>query len=195
MTPTEKYFYELKKAADVRFSDGIIAELRKLEPVDAFRALAKAGCVMDIESFFKYATGPAYVEIASLMPEIKQLVPAVIRQAVKEGYCQTLCNETLFDVAAARYDRAPVDLMQKLAEASIVGPVREERIITATLSGNLPKFAVDSNVEIGHSGVEKVALAEKYAAYKLSAVHAILGSHTDTDVDSVVAIVAAQNLL
>ena len=195
VTPTEKYFYELKKAADVRFSDGIIAELRKLEPVDAFRALAKAGCVMDIESFFKYATGPAYVEIASLMPEIKQLVPAVIRQAVKEGYCQTLCNETLFDVSAARYDRVPVDLMQKLAEASIVGPVREERIITATLSGNLPKFAVDSNVEIGHSGVEKVALAEKYAAYKLSAVHAILGSHTDTDVDSVVAIVAAQNLL
>ena len=194
ITPTEKYFYELRKAACAQVSDKVIEELRKLEPREAFRVLAKAGAVLDVESFFKYAMGPMYAEVAPLIPAIKQAVPAVIRESVQHGNCQELCNDGTFDVSM-RDPRLPVALLQKCAEYSIVGPIREERIIYATLTGAVPKIAVDSSQGIMHNGVEIAALATKYAAYKLSALEALLDNCTDTDVDTVIAITAAQNLI
>lgn len=196
-TPGDQYFYELRKAAGTCLDDTTLAELRKFEPKVAFSMLAKSGIVLDVPSFFKYAMGPAFTEIAALIPEIAGAVSIVISDAVKNSACQKICNDCTFDVSTDTpyRNQVPVGLNEKLASAGAVGTVMEERIIGVTLSRNIPKFAVDNEIQTGFNTPGTVVLAEKYAAYELSAVEAILGFHKDTDVDSVLAITAAQNLV
>lgn len=197
-TPGDRYFYELRKAAGVQLDDATLSSLREFEPQTALHAMAKAGVVLDVPSFFKYAMGDSYDEIASLISEVTSLVPTVIADAVKNGECQKICNDCTFDVSMGlpgTRTMMPKALSDKLAAAAIVGPAREERIIAVTLDGSTPKFAVDNQRRIGFTTPGTVVLAEKYAAYKLSAIEAMLGFHKDTDVDSVLAIAAAQNLM
>lgn len=195
-TPVAHYFYELRKAAGAEISDAALEQLRVLRPADAFQTLAKAGALLTVPQFFKYATGAQYGEVEPLIPAVMLAVPQVIDNAVKLGECQTLCNDCTFDVSLERMARnIPPQLSLKLAEASIVGHNRDSRIITATLDGKITKIAVDSNGGIMFNRGEIVGLACKYAAYQLSAVDAIIGLHPDTDADSVLAVAAAQNLL
>lgn len=194
-TSTDRYFYELRKAADTDLDDGTITKLREYEPRDVFAALAKVGAVLSPRSFFKYAMGIDYGEIAPLIPSVVRAVPAVIERLVKEGECQKVCNDHTFDVAPATRG-IPTTLIQKLASVTLCGNGCSERVIAATLENGIPKFAVDNTHDMSLNTVETVALAEKYAAYKLSAIEAILGLQpVDTDVDSVRALAAAQNLV
>jgi hypothetical protein len=193
-TPKDRYFYELRKAAGVSLSDEVLTKLREYEPAVAFNALARSGVILDVPSFFKYAMGDTYSEIAPLIDTIAATVPVVLDTAVKQGDCQRLCNDCTFDVAENRATQIPYHLLNKLAAASLVGPCRDERIIAVTLDGNIPKFAVDKEQRMGFNIPEIVVLAEKYAAYKLSALTAVLGFHKDTDVDSLIAVAATQNL-
>lgn len=195
-TPVAHYFYELRKAAGADISDTTLEQLRVLSTRDAFGALAKAGAVLTVPQFFKYAMGPQFNEVEPLLGAVAAAVPAVIENAVKAGECQVLCNDCTFDVAVDHMSRnVPPQLSTKLAEAAIVGHNRDARVITATLDGKITKIAVDTSDQIMFNRGEIVGLALKYAAYQLSAVDAIIGLHHDTDADSVLAVAAAQNLL
>lgn len=194
-TPVDRYFYELRKAAGAELCDHTIDLLRGCDPRDAFQALARAGVVLTVPQFFKYATGAQYSEMESMIPSIQAAVPAAISQAVKEGECQRLCNDSTFDVVTQHARAIAPELQVKLAEASVLGHERDARIITATLDGKITKIAVDSSDRIVFNTHEIVVVAEKYASYQLAAVEAIIGLHPDTDADSVLAVVAAQNLL
>jgi len=85
----------------------------------------------------------------------------------------------------------------KLADAAIVGAARDTRIIETTITGNTSNFVVDKRASIELNTPESVVLAAKYAAYELSAIDAILSRHndSDTDLDSLAATAAAQNLM
>jgi len=197
-TASARYFMELVKAADVKLADADIERLRQYEPADVFTAMAKVGTVLDVRSFFKYALGPQYSEIEPIVGDVAAAVPLVMRDAVKAGDCQRMCNDATFD-GASPYRctplRIPADLYMKVAEASFVGRVVDERVINATLDRKIVKIAVDTGASIGFNTHGTVGLAEKYAAYKLAAVKAVLEFHKDTDVDSVLALAAAQNLI
>lgn len=197
-TASARYFMELAKAADAKLADADIERLRQYEPADVFTAMAKAGAVLDVRSFFKYALGPQYSEIEPIVGDVAAAVPRVMRDAVKAGDCQRMCNDTAFDGASPYRSlslRIPADLYTKVAEASFVGRVVDERVISATLDRKIVKIAVDTDAGIGFNTHGTVGLAEKYAAYKLAAVKAVLEFHKDTDVDSVLALAAAQNLI
>lgn len=191
------YLYELRKAAGAKLPDSVIARLREFEPTAAFTAMAKAGMVMDVESFFKYAMGPEYPQLQDLMPEISLAVPRVMKTAVDSGTCQNLCNVSTFDVPERQSYMAgevPGSLIVKMASAAVVGQPRDERIIAATVEQKNIKLAVDTAKKIESNTALTEALAEKYAAYQLSAIDAVLSFH-DTDPDYVRAISAAQNLM
>lgn len=195
-TPVAHYFYELRKAANAEIPDAVLEQLRVLSTRDAFQTMAKAGALLTVPQFFKFAMGPQYREVEPLIPAITRAVPRVVDAAVKAGECQVLCNDCTFDVDCERMARnIPPQLVLKLAAAGIVGPSRDTRIIMATLDGKTTKIAVDSSSEILFNRGEIVGLARKYAAYQLAAIDAIIGLHPDTDADSVLAVAAAQNLL
>ena len=194
-----RYYFELRKAAGARLDDATIKQLREFEPKVAFAALAKASCILDPASFFKYAMGIDYGEIAQYVPGAIKAVPVVMERLVKEGECQRVCNDCTFDVAIDKVNlrAVPLNLMRELSKQAATGPARDERVIAATLDGFVPGFTVDKTGHSCFNDPVTVALAEKYAAYKVAAVDAILVSHhdDDTDSDSVRAIAAAQNLV
>ena len=120
-----------------------------------------------------------------------------MKKAVDSGTCQNLCNVSTFDVPDRRAypsREVPGSLITKLASASIVGQPMVERVIAATVEQKNIKFAVDTSNKIESNTTLTEALAEKYAAYQLSAIDAVLSLH-DTDPDYVRAISAAQNLM
>jgi hypothetical protein len=193
-TSTERYFWELRKAANCRMEDGDIEALRRLEPEIALWKLAQAGVIMDVESFYKYAMGLDGGDIAEHIPAVSQAVKGVYTRLLKEGTCQTVCNDNLFDVTVDRYDLLDRSPIQKVASVTFLGSARDHRVIQNTID----------NCEIGIDTFEKMSfnvdmtvgkLAEKYAAYKLAAVNAIIEIHGDTDVNALLAMAAAQNLV
>lgn len=194
-----RYYFELRKAAGARLDDATIKQLRCFEPKVAFATLAKAGVILDPSSFFKYAMGIDYGEIAPYVPDAIKAVPGCMERLVKEGDCQRVCNDCTFDVAIDRTSlrAVPLNLIRELSTKAATGSVRDERVIAVTLDGNIPSFTVDGNRKSCNNGSVTVALAEKYAAYKIAAVEAVLACHPDrdTDSDSVRAIAAAQNLI
>lgn len=195
-TPVDRYFYELRKAAGAELDDDAIEALRRASPRDAFSALAKAGTVLTVRDFFKYAMGPSLHEIEPYLAGAAAMVGPVIDNAIKAGECQKLCNDSTFDVDDDVFGHGVgADVYAKLAQAAIIGPARDERIIMATLGEKVVKLAVDIGTRIEFNTHETVVLAEKYAAYELSAVDAMLRLHKDTDLNSVAAVVAAQNLM
>lgn len=198
VSPVEQYRFELRKAAS-HLPDSTILKLRTLEPKVAFAALADAGVVMDPPSFFKYAMGLDYGAIAQWAALAIAAVPAAISSLVKSGECQKVCNDATFDVLVDSYTQraVPLSLRGELDQYSCCGQTCEDRILVATMQDGAPKFAVDRFSETCLNVPETVALAEKYAAYQIAAVDAIVESHKgrDTDQDSVRAIAAAQNLV
>ena len=197
-TASDRYFLELAKAASFELDDAVIERLRTLAPADAMATLAKAGCVMDPRSFFKYALGPQYTEAEPLMAEVSAAVPGVMSAAVKAGQCQKLCNDSRFSAGDAHrcvVGRVPGSAFVKLAASAFVGPSAEERVIDATARGKTFKIAVDTKTQMSLNTSRTVGLAEVYAAYKLAAVADVLEFHKDTDTDSVLALAAAQNLI
>jgi hypothetical protein len=194
-TPTERYQWELRKAATGRLDDDTIVALRKYEPEDVLYKLAKAGIVLDVDSFFKYAMGSDYGEIAPFMDEVRSTVKGIYTRLDKSGACQNACNETAYDVDVTRYDAPVNELSPKVAAAAtFIGPAMEQRIIDTTINKN--EITLDSDYEKGSNcNLTVNGLCEKYAAYKLAAIRAIESFDKNTDTDTLVAIATAQNLV
>jgi len=194
-THVERYLWELRKAASGQLPDALIDGLRKYDPADAFYKLARLGVVLDVDSFYKYAMGTNYGELAVYMPEVRQAVKGMFLRLDKSASCADVCNDNTFDVDTMRLVPPVPELTVKAAEAAtLVGPAMEQRIIDATIRND--EIALDSDYEKGSNcNVTIQALCEKYAAYKLAAIQAIAALNRDTDTDALVAVATAQNLV
>ena len=196
-TASERYTWELRKAAAARLSDEVIDELRKYEPQDVLHKLAKHSVILDAESFFKYAMGLDYGEIAPFIPAVIKSVNGVYTRLEKAAECQSVCNDTTFDILIAAHQARSVGpgFSVKVAlDATFAGTPMEQRIIDATINNR--EIALDRSDEIESNGNLTVnTLAAKYAAYKLSAIKAAISLNKDTDTDALVAVAAAQNLI
>jgi len=201
LTVGERYTWELCKAASVTMDDSLIEELRKHEPKEVFAKLASKGIIMDVNSFFKYAMGLDYGDVAEYMPGVRDRVGGVFYRMHKCGECQNACNDRTFDVSETdRFSNVPV-ITEKVAEAlAMVGPCMEQRVIDMTIKQG-EAFAdlhmkLDTKHEIeSNATLTMDALAEKYAAYKLSAIQAVQSFNKNTDTNALIAIAAAQNLV
>jgi hypothetical protein len=190
-THQDRYFWELRKAASCP-DDQTIEELRCYEPADVWAGLAKAGVVLSAPAFYKYAFGTDYGEAKDFIAEVIQRTHTICSDVVKAGECQQVCNDTTFDVNPQRCG-VPAPLLRKVAMSTLIGTPAEERVIQQTIARENVKIAVDLSSEIEfNTNQGLVAVAVKYAAYKVAAAEAILKSH-DTDRDTVLAVMAAQN--
>ena len=196
-TLDERYLETLLKSADVSLDDDVVRTLRMFDPADVFTAMAKVGAVMDVRSFLKYAFGTQYGEIADAVPDTVTEVRNIFSKLAEAGECQVVCNDASFDVDTARTHNVPASVLVKVAAAcGFTGPVVEERILSAVIDNKTVKIAVDKSAKIrSNENYKALVLATKYAAYKLAAVEAITEKHRDTDIETVCAGLAAQNLV
>ena len=195
-TKDEKYLFEMRKLAALRVPDGMLGALREYGPRDVFGALADAGVVLDARSFFKYAMGPDYAAVEPYVAEVEKVASSVLEKAAS-GSCSALCNETEFDpYPSDDFRRKPLPgvLVAKLAEYGMDNPA--QKILDVTLSGGTPRFRVDETPDNGVSSLVSTKLAEKYVAYKLAAVDAVLNSRygVNRNKNHLAAISAAQDL-
>lgn len=193
----DRYLFELRKLASLQVPDDMLTTLREYGPRDAFGALADAGVILDARSFFKYAMGPSYSEVEPYLSNIEQAVREVIEKAAEEGCGAGLCLNTEFDPFPAgdlRSRPLPRDFVEKLASYGVDDAV--SKIMAVTLSGETPRFRVDEKPENGVSSSVSVKLAEKYVAYKLAAIDAVLNSRygVNRNKNHLAAVTAAQDL-
>jgi hypothetical protein len=198
-TSDERYMWELRKAASAKLSNEVVERLRNFEPQDVFYALAKKAVVLDVDTFFKYAMGMDYGDAAPFVPGVRALVPGIFTRIEKDGRCQQACNDTTFDVdtRTTRYGTSPLSGYEKTAHDAGFFPLAVDgRIISATLDGINPEIRLDKLERIS-SNVDNttVALAEKYAAYKLAAVTAIGELNENTDNNALLMLSATQNFV
>ena len=194
-TSSDRYFWELRKAAGIDINQAMLDALRLLEPEHAMFKLAKSGVILSPTAFYKYALGGEYSKIEDLIPHLKAAVGGVYSRLVKEGRCQVICNDSTFDVDSGRVFIAGINSaeLDKMASmATFVGPLMEQRVIDSTIKSANCKLVIDSSSgNVLNDGM--LRLAEKYAAYKLSAVKAIVELGRDTDTDALLALAVAQN--
>jgi len=173
VTARDGFLYEFRKIAADALPDETISRLRE-EPVrNAMSDLALAGIVMDVPTFFKYATGDDYEKVVQpYMKQVEKAVPAVLSSLVKSSSVSKLCNDTTYD-AFPDLDR--VYTMRKTAEL-ISESARSipERIIMATIDPKNVEYNLDNPTEtrVNDGVVEK--LAEAYLSYELSAIDAVV---------------------
>jgi hypothetical protein len=187
-TVSERYLWELRKAAAVEYTDEQIQALRNLEPEQALHKLARMQVVLPAPVFFKYAFGLDYGELAPHMPQILEYIRrGNFIQLEKCGLYQGACTNSYFDVdpmqslgyAHLQDSRLVDDALSK--EASFTDPLVNQRVIEKTIAGESPKiqeYAGDMKISAADLPiVEKTA--EIYAAYKLSALRDIRKSTGD----------------
>jgi hypothetical protein len=197
VTAGERYYWHLPKAASTKLDDTVIEQLRAHEPDDVFAGLSKIGVVLDVDSFYKYAFGTDYGDVAPYMDGVRRAVRTVFSHAVKTGETSGVCNERIFDVDSrdARLRTLGAGLVSKAASATAVGPEMEQRIVDGTIAGTKNEMALDNNTKVAFNGDSTMScLAAKYAAYKLAAVIAVLDQHQNTDNEALHAYAVAQNL-
>ena len=201
---TAQYTWELRKAATYKLSDAEIDALRRMEPVQAFAKLAELGVILPAESFFKYAFGLDYGELAPHMPQVLDYVRnGLFLQLEKSGLYQDACTNSYFDVdplSGAYYscvqDSDPWTSTKAalLKEATFVGQAVIQRVIEKTIAGEAPKIVERTQMKIATADLPVVEkTAEVYAAYKLSAVQAIK-ARGKVDEHTLIALSAAQDL-
>jgi len=198
-TPVERYVWELRKAAAADVDTEALDQLRSYEPKDVFLKLAKHGIILDVTSFFKYAMGPDYSEVEPYMDGVQGATRRIYSRLLKESECQEVCNNGTFDVDSRSYRSLTVldEPVHKIASAiSFTGTSVDQRIIDNTINEFKYEIEVDKLTKIGSNCSQTIELlAEKYAAYKLSAIKAIAELNNDTDTDALIALAVAQNVI
>lgn len=176
----DRFLVQLCKIASHPLKDSTIDKLRELDPGAAFRVLGDAGVVMDSTSFFKYAMGDDFNTVKPYLNGVSQKVAEVLKEAKDASCLQKLCNDLNFDAwplgCSFPVSRQNLfELKEELKEASCIDSL-EDSVVSATIKGTRPNFVVDnSSIKILNGYVTK-KLAEKYAAYKLAAIDAVITS-------------------
>jgi hypothetical protein len=199
----DRFLWDLRKAAAWDLSDAQIDSLRDGDPNRVFETFARRGIVMSAPTFFKFALGADYGELAPQMGAILADVgDSMYTRLHKEGAYQRVCRNSYFDVDTEQVTGYGVwqhDGLSKIAAAEIaelgafVGSTLDSRIIEATICDRQPEVAViQKSAAVGshmHRG------AEIYAAYKLSALNAICSCNKQANADTLLALAAVQNMM
>lgn len=203
-THYERYLWNMPKAAAWDLPDDVIDDLRRDSPEDVLGKLAQHGVILSAPAFFKFAMGADYGAIKDSIGDILAHVRSgLYSNLYKQGGYQRVCRNTYFDVDADRaalygmgeHGSASYAAVVKTASAgSFVGHDVDQRIIEATVHGRQPvcnvlTFSKSAGVEGVHRG------AEIYAAYKLSALDAVMSCHDGENKDRLLALAAAQNMV
>jgi len=198
-TAADRYLNELLKSATCSIPDAIIDQLRAERPADVLRKLAACGVVMDADSFFKYAFGLDYGDVADSMPAIRaDIENALFSRLHKSGAYQKVCCNNYFDVDnvnTVRYGLGRLRCEEGVKAASVACSFRgdsvKDRIVNMTIQGFKP--TVIKRGSCVESGAAPGGGACVYAAYKLSAVRSIgLGGEES---GRAVALAVAQNMV
>ena len=187
ITTKDKYLWELRKVAASSLDSETIESLRRLPPKLAFSVLGNSGVIMDVPTFFKYAMGPEYDTVKEYIPGVSVKVASIIEDSVDNNDCQTICNDTTFDTDLKYRD---AKLESKLASAALTNDLKN-KILIATIDNKIPNWNIDKRLKVCSNGIID-KLAEKYAAYELSAIDAVLQGRND--ITQTIALTATHNL-
>lgn len=197
LLPSERFMQELKKAACCKLTDDQITTLRDYEPRAVFTKLAEKGIVLDPESFFKYAFGCDYGSLKDKMQDIIYTTRNnLFDNLVKKGQYRLVCNNSYFDVdtnSHLGYITDNVKLGNYISN-NLVEPMSfshesiGRRVIANTINGVKVAMAPCGDREIEP---DVKAAADIYAAYKLSALTAIVDSGA-VDKDLLLKVAAVQ---
>ncbi len=204
-------FAPVAKAAESAFDDRTVDVLRRMPVKEAMAFLADRGAFMGPDAFCKYAMGPGSSEYAAV-GRFADAVGSLASQAVKEAAWLDrfdLASPGVFD--CDRFTSRPSRRFQEVAEAaeavkaaSFTDGANVGRLVADRGPSEKRAAArVDGGREICFNSISKpvLAVALKYAEYKVSALNAALNGATDAgwrsqygSRDSLLALVAAQDL-
>ena len=197
----DSVMWELRKAASTRtFDDNTIEQLRVYEPGDTFYKLAENHIVMDPVTFFKYATGSQYSELAPYMDKVEQAVSGIFSKLEKSGELVALCASSEYDADIP--DRfslysTPQQLTSVVKDARDRGTFEiksaSHRVVEATVDGVPAELIIDKNAENFENELVKT-LAAKYGMYKLAAAYAMQTLSGELE-ERQLALIAAQNVI
>ena len=203
--PADRYLWELRKAASYTLPDATVDQLRRYDPDRVFAMMVHNGIVLDAPTFFKYAMGTDYGELAADMPAIMERTHGKLFSNLhKSGAYQRVCRNAYFDVDTnllsaygVGHDNELAQLgREKLASAAaFVGPVVAGRIIDVTIQGEDPGLMVTLGKVAAADNPAADRASEIYAAYKVSMVNSILSYHKKANADSLLALAAVQDLV
>ena len=135
-----------------------------------------------------------YIDEISILYTVKEYIPGVsvkvasiIEDSVDNNDCQTICNDTTFDTDLKYRD---AKLENKLASAALTNDLKN-KILIATIDNKIPNWNIDKRLKVCSNGIID-KLAEKYAAYELSAIDAVLQGRND--ITQTIALTATHNL-
>ena len=203
-TNSERYFWELRKAAATRLPDSVVSELRKYNPDVVLAKLAASHIVLDPETFFKYAMDLDYGGLKDEMPRImRDIRGGLFTRLYKTAGYQRACKNNYFDVDAeglsAYSDLQPSGLSRLVLDQVALGAFTktsaDARIVEITICGGQPKVSMLEWNKCAEENLSVHRGAELYAAYKLSALDAMGGCHMQDSRDTMLALAAAQNLV
>lgn len=204
-------FSPVAKAAEAAFDDRTVDTLRRMPVKEAMAFLADRGAFMGPDAFCRYAMGPGSSEYAAV-GMFAGAVGNLASQAIKEAAWLDR-----FDLAAPgdfdcdRFTSRPSRRFQEVAEAAEAVKSASftdgENVARLVVERGMPEKRaaahVDGGREICFNAVSKpvLALALKYAEYKVSALNAAINGAADAgwrskygSRDSLLALVAAQDL-
>ena len=189
VTARDQYIYSFRKIASATLDAETVSRLRELPIKTAMFALAQNGVLMDVPTFFKYATGDDYETVVKpYMEAVQKAVPSVIRSRVKQAECASLCNDATYDAAPG--GRVPGILAEALNKQAY--DIRG-RLLETPFNADIPlNIDIRDNVCSNGNMVEK--LAEAYVSYQLSAIDAVVNSRRGTQLTDAEALASVTNL-
>lgn len=204
MTDRERELWELRKAGAVgqTLSDDAITSLRDYDIDDVLYHAAKDGVVLDVPSFFKYATGDQYDDVEPYIERVCEVMNnGFFTQLEKTGNMATVCNNGFFDVDIDPFRemsrRSPRHIISNERQtASFADKTASHRAVTATIENKPAQIAHDEEfcAEKQADGVVK-DFAQRYASYKLAAIQAWQALNPEQDTERQLASVTAQHLI
>jgi hypothetical protein len=195
VTARDGYLYEFRKIAADSLDDATLSRLRELPVKSAMSILSRRGIVMDVPTFFKYATGDDYKSVVEpYMEPVERTIPHLVESLVKTSSVSPLCNDDTYD----SYDPSvpvsvPSALESMLAKhASSVG----DRIMDATMDDSVcrPVYFVDTKADKCVNGGVVQKLASAYLSYQLSAIDAVVNGHSGISKTDAEALASVNNL-
>ena len=183
----ERYYGDLARAAVTEVSDSDIAAMRELGVPDFLAKSAQTGVVLTPPQFMKYVFGCDYGDSAELAKSALSAMPGVFGRLVGSGERKRACADPMFDADIRRIVVGRYPLTK--AANSVVGEALERRVVEAVFE----KKAAAIRRPVAVADPETDAMCVKYAAYAVSAAHAIAKFHK-ADADAVAAVVAAVSM-
>lgn len=196
LLPSERFMKELRKAACAELTDEQVSTLRNFDPSLVFSKLASKSIVLGPESFFKYAFGCDYGDLKNDMPEIISTVRNnLFDNLVKKGQYKNVCNNSYFDVDT---DKELGYITDNVKLGNYINNLVEP---LSFLRGSIDKRAIENTikgVKVDMTPYEEQvttpnvkAAADLYAAYKLSALKAVI-DRDEVDKDLLLKVAAVQ---